>query len=66
MFQENIEWDGIRNKRYWNFCEICYINMVDISRKMYATNGIKTIVVNDGMLWIIEKHTEEELPHKNV
>ena len=40
--------------------------MVDISRKMYATNGIKTIVVNDGMLWIIEKHLEEELPHKNV
>ena len=66
MFQENIEWDGIRNKRYWNFCEIYHINMVDISRKMYAWNGTKTIVVNDGMLWIIEKHIKEELRHKNV
>ena len=66
MFQENIEWDGIRNKRYWNFCEIYHINMVDISRKMYARNGAKTIVVNDGMLWIIEKHIKEELRHKNV
>ena len=66
MFQENIEWDGIRNKRYWNFCEIYYINMVDVSRKMYARNGTKTIVVNDGMLWIIQKHIEEELRYKNV
>ena len=40
--------------------------MVDISRKMYARNGTKTIVVNDGMLWIIEKHMKEELRHKNV
>ena len=30
--------------------------MVDISRKMYERNGIETIVDNDGILWLNEKH----------
>ena len=35
--------------------------MVYISRKTYERNGIETIVDNDGILWLNEKHTEEEL-----
>ena len=33
--------------------------MADISRKRYEKNCIETIVDNDGMLWLNEKHTEE-------
>ena len=33
--------------------------MVDISRKRYERNCIETIVDNDRMLWLNEKHTEE-------
>ena len=40
--------------------------MVDISRKMYERNRIETIVVNDGILWLNEKHKEEGLYHKNL
>ena len=39
-----------------NFCGIRYINMVDISRKTYERNDIETIVDNDGILWLNEKH----------
>ena len=38
--------------------------MVDISRKMYERNGIETIVDNDGILWLNEKHIKEGLDHK--
>ena len=40
--------------------------MVDISRKTYGKNGIETIVDNDGILWLNEKHIEEGLDHKNL
>ena len=30
--------------------------MVDISRKTYERNGIETIVDNDRILWLNEKH----------
>ena len=40
--------------------------MVDISRKTYERNGIETIVDNDGISWLNEKHIEEELHHKNL
>ena len=30
--------------------------MVDISRKMYKRNGIETLVDNDGICWLNEKH----------
>ena len=40
--------------------------MVDISRKTYERNGIKTIADNDGILWLNEKHIEEGLDHKNL
>ena len=40
--------------------------MVDISRKTYERNGIETIVDNDGILWLNEKHIEERLGHKNL
>ena len=30
--------------------------MVDISRKTYATNGVKTTVNSDGILWLNEKY----------
>ena len=39
--------------------------MVDISRKTYEKIGIGTIVDNDGILWLNEKHIEEGLYHKN-
>ena len=37
--------------------------MVDISRKTYKRNGMQTIVDNDGILWLNEKHMEEGLDH---
>ena len=40
--------------------------MVDINRKTYERNGIETIVNNDGILWLNEKHIEEGLDHKNL
>ena len=40
--------------------------MVDISRKTYATNGVKTTVNSDGILWLNEKYVEEGLNHKNA
>ena len=40
--------------------------MVDISRKMYKGNGIKTIVDNDKILWLNEKHLKGKLNPKNL
>ena len=40
--------------------------MVDISRKTYERNGIKTILDNDGIFWLNEKDTEEGLDHNNL
>ena len=40
--------------------------MVDISKKTYERNGIDTIVDNDRILWLSEKHIEEKLYHKNL
>ena len=40
--------------------------MTDISRKTYESNDIETIVDNDGILWLNERHTEEELDHKRL
>ena len=40
--------------------------MADISRKTYKRNGIETIVDNDGILWLNEKHIEEGLDHKKL
>ena len=40
--------------------------MVDISRKIYERNGIEKTVDDDGILWLNEKHIEEELDHKNL
>ena len=40
--------------------------MVDISRKGYERNDRETIVDNDKILRLNEKHTEEELGHKNL
>ena len=39
--------------------------MVDIRRKTYETNGVETIVDNDGILWSNEKHLEG-LDHKSL
>ena len=38
--------------------------MIDISRKTYETNGTETIVDNEGMSELNEKHIEEGLDHK--
>ena len=38
-------------KNIWNLCGIHYINMIDISRRVYERNGIKAIVDNDEILW---------------
>ena len=40
--------------------------MFDITKKTYERNGIKTIVHNDGVLWLNEKHIEEGLHDKNL
>ena len=40
--------------------------MADITRKTQGKNGIKTIVDNDGILRLNEKHIEEGLDHKNL
>ena len=40
--------------------------MVDISKNTHERNGVYTIVDNDGILWLNEKHVEEGLDHKNV
>ena len=40
--------------------------MVDIGRKLYERNGRKTIVDNDGILWLKEKYIEEGLDYKNL
>ena len=37
-----------------------------ISRKTHKRNCIETIVNNDEILWLNEKHIEEGLDHKNV
>ena len=39
--------------------------MFNISRKVYVTNNIKTIVNNHGILELNEKHIEEKLDYKN-
>ena len=43
-----------------------YVNMFSINRKTYERNGIETIVDNDGILRLNEKHIEEGLDHKKV
>ena len=40
--------------------------MVNISRKTYEKNSIETIIDNDGILKLNEKHLEEGLVHKNL
>ena len=45
-----------KKKKSWNFYGIHYINKVDISRKSYERNVIGTIVNNDGIPWLNEKH----------
>ena len=40
--------------------------MADINRKAYERNGIETIVDNDGILWLNEKHVEQGLDHKEL
>ena len=39
--------------------------MVDIRRKTYERNGRETIIDNDVILWLNEKHMEQGLDHKN-
>ena len=58
-----MKWNERRNKKIWNYCGTHYIKMVDISRKTYKRNGMQTIVDNDGILWLNEKHMEEGLDH---
>ena len=38
--------------------------MLDISRKTYERNGIKTVLDSDGLLLLNEKHIEEVLDHE--
>ena len=53
-------------KKSWNFCGTHYINMVDISRKVYEISGIEPIADNEGILWLNKKtHTKEGLDYKN-
>ena len=34
--------------------------MIDLSCKMYERNSIETIVENDGILWLNEKHFKKD------
>ena len=45
---------------------IYHINIVDISIKTYERNDIETIVDNNRILWLIVKHIEAGLDHKNM
>ena len=56
----------MKYKKLWNFCGIHYINIVDTSGKTYEKNGAGRRVENDGILWLNEKHIDEELDHKNL
>ena len=38
--------------------------MIDITRKTYERTCIETIVDNDRIVWLNEKHNEEGLDHK--
>ena len=40
--------------------------MVEIIRKKYERSDIETIIDNDGILRLSEKHIEEGLDHKNL
>ena len=40
--------------------------MADTRRETYESNGIETIIDNDGTLWLSEKHIEQELNHINL
>ena len=40
--------------------------MVHINRGTNERNGIETIVDNDGILWLNDKHIEERLDHKKL
>ena len=48
------------------FVGMHYIKMVDISRKTHERNGIETIIDNDEILWLNEKHIKEGLDHKDL
>ena len=38
--------------------------MADMRRKRFESNGKETIIDNDGILWLNEKHIEEGLNQK--
>ena len=40
--------------------------MADTRRETYESNGIETIIDNDGTLWLSERHREQELNHINL
>ena len=40
--------------------------MIDIDRKIYEKLSIRTIIDNDGILWLIDKNIEKVLDHKNL
>ena len=42
------------------------MDMIDISRKTYERSGIETIVDNDGILRLNEKHIEEASDRKKL
>ena len=53
----------VKNKK---FCGTHYTSLLDISRKKFERNGIETIVNNNAIFWLNEKHIEEGLDHKNL
>ena len=44
---------------------VCMYKMIDISIKTYENFDIEVVVDGIGMLWLNEKHIEEELGHEN-
>ena len=40
-----------------------YINVAHTSRKTYERNGVERKIGNDGILWLNEKHIQQQLDH---
>ena len=56
--------NDVKNKKIVFF--LCIYKMVNITKEMYENNGIEVITDNLNILWLNEKHVEQQLAHKNL
>ena len=45
---------------------LCMYKMVDISKEILENNDIEVIIDGVKTLWLIKRHIEEQLGHKNL